>query len=252
MPAGVAILGGAGLLDAFIYGNRDARSVLVQMVGDHDLALVESEASHIRTLARGVDFLLAAVKVDDWNRDLSPWRAPAVFGDADFGDGAAATLAQLQGELLPSLRSGFPDQGRRYYLGGYSLAGLFALWAAYEADDFDGVAAVSPSAWFPGFTDFVEAGMPHVQAVYLSLGDKESKARDPVMARVGDAVRQIHAHLDANCVRTVLEWNAGNHFREPDVRMAKGFAWLLNGPATPPSRPATSMPTCSPPPSSLN
>ena len=26
----------------------------------------------------------------------------------------------------------------------------------------------------------------------------------------------------------VLEWNEGNHFKEPDLRTAKGFAWLLN------------------------
>lgn len=24
-----------------------------------------------------------------------------------------------------------------------------------------------------------------------------------------------------------LEWNPGNHFREPDVRTAKGFCWVM-------------------------
>ena len=218
-------------MEVFYQGNHDARSVLVQMVDGHDLAFIDAEASHIRALANGADFLLVAVKVDDWNKDLSPWNAPAVFGNEDFGDGAAATLAYLQQELVPSFHVSASHQERRCFLGGYSLAGLFALWAAYETDVFDGVAAVSPSAWFPGLVEFVEAGMPKTRSVYLSLGDKEAKTRNPVMATVGDAIRQIHAHLEKGGAQTVLEWNAGNHFKEPDLRTAKGFAWLLNGSA---------------------
>ena len=26
-----------------------------------------------------------------------------------------------------------------------------------------------------------------------------------------------------------LEWNQGNHFREPDIRIAKAFAWVMEG-----------------------
>ena len=73
----------------------------------------------------------AAVKVNDWNLDLSQWAAPAVFGEEDFGGGAAKTLEFLLGE---------------------GLAG-------------------------------------------------------------------------ADCI---LEWNKENHFKEPDLRMAKAFAWLMN------------------------
>ena len=65
------------------------------------------------------------------------------------------------------------------------------------------------------------------EAVYLSLGDKEEKTRNPVMRTVGDCVREAHAYLSENGMRTVLEWNPGNHFKEPDLRMAKGFAWLI-------------------------
>ena len=30
------------------------------------------------------------------------------------------------------------------------------------------------------------------------------------------------------CEKCTLEMNQGNHFKEPDIRTAKGFAWLLN------------------------
>ena len=68
---------------------------------------------------------------------------------------------------------------------------------------------------------------PLAKAVYLRLGDKEEKARNPVMASVGDAIRRQQALLAAQGISHMLEWNAGNHFVDADIRMAKGFAWLM-------------------------
>lgn len=66
------------------YGNPEAPIVLIQSVGDHDLPEIEGEVAQIRKLT-ALDFQMIAVKVDDWNLDLSPWRSPAVFGKEDFG-----------------------------------------------------------------------------------------------------------------------------------------------------------------------
>ena len=126
------------------YGNPESSNVLIQMVDDHDLSMIENEVDAI-TERVGDAFYLIALKVDDWNRDLSPWKAPAVFGKEAFGDGAKETLSRVLAELN--------DLGKKYYIGGYSLAGLFALLAAYQTKRFEGVAAASPSIWFPGFVD---------------------------------------------------------------------------------------------------
>ena len=131
-------------MDIYEYGNPDSSTVLLQMVDDHDLAVIENEVAAVRKTAD--DFRLLAVKVKNWNLDLSPWNAPAVFGKEGFGGGAAETL-----DAVLDLCS---DGSRQYYVGGYSLAGLFALWAAYQTDVFAGVAAASPSVWFPGFADY--------------------------------------------------------------------------------------------------
>ena len=139
---------------------------------------------------------------------------------ADFGDGAERTLAAIL-ELCT-------DKSKRYYLGGYSLAGLFALWAAYQTEVFRGVAAASPSMWFPGFVGYMKEHTLRCGAVYLSLGDREEKARNPVMATVGDRIREAHQVLKERGIPCRLEWNEGNHFRDADVRTAKGFAYLLN------------------------
>ena len=64
-------------------------------------------------------------------------------------------------------------------------------------------------------------------AVYLSLGDKEEKTRNRVMARVGEAIRGGYSFLKDAGICCTLEWNEGNHFREPDRRTAKAFAWVM-------------------------
>lgn len=201
------------------YGNRDADTVLIQPVDDHDLEGIENEVEII-TRSSNRSFYLLAVKIEDWNTDLSPWTAPAVFGKNGFGCGAEKTLSNIL-ELCT-------DSRRSYFIGGYSLAGLFALWAVYRSDVFRGAAAASPSVWFPGFTDFMRRENIRTGAVYLSLGDREEKVRNRIMAAVGDRIREAYDLLLEREIDCVLEWNEGNHFREPDVRTARAFAWLMN------------------------
>ena len=202
----------------FEYGNPGSSNVLIQMVDDHDLSVIENEVNTIKEKA-GDDFYLIALKVDDWNHDLSPWSAPAVFGDEDFGDGAGETLSRVLAELS--------DLGKRYYIGGYSLAGLFALWAAFQTDIFEGVAAASPSIWFPGFVDYMRENPIHTRKVYLSLGDREEKTRNPVMASVGDCIRAGYEILREKGTACILEWSKGGHFKDADIRTAAAFAWVM-------------------------
>ena len=199
------------------YGNSNADTILIQPVDDHDMAYIENEVSLIKA-SSNADFKLIAVKVDNWNNDLSPWAAPAVFGNDDFG-GEACRMFE---EVLKLTE----DKTKTYYIGGYSLAGLFALWTAYQTDVFAGAVAASPSVWFPGFMDYMKANNIKVKNVYLSLGDKEEKAKNPTMATVGDCIREAYAWLNEQGVNVTLEWNQGNHFKDADVRTAKGFVWV--------------------------
>ena len=205
-------------METYLFGSESAPNVLIQPVDSHDLEGIENEVKTISELT-DAGFRMIAVRVPDWNRDLSPWTAPAVFGKEGFGDGAGVFLE----EILPLC-----PEGKTCYIGGYSLAGLFALWAAYRTSRFAGVAAASPSVWFPGFTDFMQENRIQSKAVYLSLGDREEKAKNPVMAAVGSRIREAEEILKAQGIPCTLEWNPGNHFRDADIRTAKAFAWVLN------------------------
>lgn len=200
------------------YGNKQSDIVLIQPVDEHDLALIENETAQIRERT-SADFRLAAFRVTDWNDDLSPWLAPAVFGKTEFGGSAEDTLKEI-------LRF-CEDRTKAYYIGGYSLAGLFALWAACQTDLFRGAAAASPSVWFPGFPEYMRMHRMQAGRVYLSLGDREERTRNPVMAKVGENIRAVCDLLKEQEIDCLLEWNEGNHFRDADLRTAKAFAWVI-------------------------
>ena len=212
--------------ECYLYLRSEAECLLIQPVDDHDLELLNQEVEIIQSLTEK-SFSLVAFKVEDWNHELTPWSAPPVFGKQPFGDGATETLAFIMGQLFPMLLEKKVNMSH-CLLGGYSLAGLFALWAAYQTSIFDGVVAASPSVWFPNWLDYAHANPPQVRSIYLSLGDKEEKAKNPVMAQVGNAIRRQEEMLREQGVNTILEWNAGNHFVDSEKRMAKGFVWLMN------------------------
>ena len=81
----------------FLYGDRHSENWLIQPVDDHDLEGMDNEVSVITELTGNTDFCLITFKVRNWNTDLSPWKAPAVFGNADFGDGARTIAKTIRG-----------------------------------------------------------------------------------------------------------------------------------------------------------
>ena len=210
------------------FGDQDATIVLIQMTDEHEEPLLPQEYKLICAAHPDKRILLAALRVDDWNDDLSPWQAPPVFGKEGFGGGAAQTLSYVQDEFLPLVRQRLaaPDKAQ-FLIGGYSLAALFALYACYETDSFADCAAASPSVWFPQWFDYAEAHTMHPSTIYLSLGDRESHAKNKTMARVADCI-EAQANLLADAGKTMtLEWNKGGHFKDSEKRTARAFAWCI-------------------------
>ena len=203
-----------------IYGEAHAEYLLLQMTGEHELQSMDGEVAAIAQSAH--HFLFAAIPVESWNDALSPWKSPAMWGKQGFGGNAADTLRFLMEQVIPILKQQFPlPENVKIILGGYSLAGLFALWASTQTDLFYGVAAASPSVWFPGWMEFEQQHPIQAQHVYLSLGDKE------VMAVVGDNIRTLHSRLAERGTDCTLEWNSGGHFKDADLRTAKAFRWVM-------------------------
>ena len=128
-----------------LFTESNPESVLIQPVDSHDMEEMSKEIEYIEHHCNH-NFVLAAVKINKWNEELTPWPAPPVFGKIPFGDGAGKTLCFITENLLPWFKTKL-DRKVSVFLGGYSLAGLFSFWACYNTDVFDGVVAASPSVW---------------------------------------------------------------------------------------------------------
>ena len=162
----------------------------------------------------------------DWNRDMSPWRCESLFkrGDAFIG-GADDYLALLTSEILPRARSLIKGTPRRTCIAGYSLAGLFALYALYRCDAFDRAASMSGSLWFPGFEEFARTHeMPrHPDKIHLSLGRAEAKTAHPLLKTVRTRTETVADHFRALGIDVTYELNPGGHFRDVPHRCANGI-----------------------------
>ena len=209
-----------------IYGADCAEYLLLQMTDEHELQRMDGEVAAIAQSAH--HFLFAAIPVESWNDALSPWEAPAVWGKQGFGGKAGKTLRFLTEQVIPSLKQQLNlPENVKIILGSYSLAGLFALWASTQTDLFYGVAAASPSVWFPDWMEFEQQHPMQTQHIYLSLGDKEEHTKNAVMAAVGDNIRALHSQLTVRGADCTLEWNSGGHFKNVALRTAKAFRWTM-------------------------
>ena len=167
-----------------------------------------------------------------WEDDLTPWPNPPIFRGSEPCAGRADDyLELLTGRMLPAIRAQLQGMPDTIVLAGYSLAGLFALYAAYRTDAFQRIVCASGSLWYPGFADYAvaHAFVRHPDRLYLSLGDREHRTKNPIMRGIEDQTRRLADHYRAQGIMSILEMNPGGHFDDPGRRLAKGIAWALEG-----------------------
>ncbi len=175
---------------------------------------------------------LAGISGITWEHELSPWEAPALFKKADpFTGGADEYLQKLEKLIIPEIKNRNGRDYRKIYIAGYSLAGLFATYAAIKTENFDGIASASGSLWYPDFLSFVKEHKlsENIKKAYFSVGDKEAKTKNPIMKTVEDNTRTIENLFKMQGLETMFELNQGGHFTEDSKRLAKGIDWLILG-----------------------
>ena len=209
-----------------LFGWDRPECVLIQPSARHENPTLESEVEKMAALAR-TPFVLAAIELEDWIVDLMPWPDANISRDPEAGKHAQETLEYVLSALTPELQRRFGSLPM--ILGGYSLGGLFALWASAQTDCFKAVAAVSPSVWIRDWLPFARKQGPMASAVYLSLGDREEHVRNQAIARVGDCLREQYALLQdpSGPEHATLVWEEGNHFSDNDGRLARAFSWCM-------------------------
>ncbi len=204
---------------------------------------------------------LVNIGVDLWEENFSPWCAPRVFAKGpNFGDGAQKTLDTLINQVIPWAESELTEPPAYRVLVGYSLAGLFSLWAGVTqagvsqpgipqqvargcqhdataphvdapAATFQRIGAVSGSFWFPGLLDYVDqqlsGGVVGLTHAYLSLGDREARTPNPQIMHVRENAELLASKLQNAGIISTFELNRGNHFQNVEGRMQKALDWLV-------------------------
>ena len=206
---------------------------------------------------------LVNIGVDLWEENFSPWCAPRVFAKGpNFGDGAQKTLDTLINQVIPWAELELTEPPAYRVLVGYSLAGLFSLWAgvspqvargcrpddvssqpgpssqpgaphvdAVPTPTFQRIGAVSGSFWFPGLLDYVDqqlsGGAVGLTHAYLSLGNREARTPNPQIMHVQENAELLASRLESAGITSMFELNRGNHFQNVEGRMQKALDWLV-------------------------
>lgn len=166
----------------------------------------------------------------DWNHDMSPWYMPSIYSkEKSFSGGADEYLRLLIDEILLKAKELIEGEPKFTGIAGYSLAGLFAVYAMYKTDVFDRVASMSGSLWFSNFIEYCKRNeykrLP--DKIYFSLGDKEANTRNPVLKTVQDKTIELSEYFKILGSEVIFELNPGNHFTDTILRSAKGIKAIL-------------------------
>ncbi|WP_242826377.1 alpha/beta hydrolase [Lachnospira multipara] len=173
---------------------------------------------------------LAVISDINWDDEMSPWECPPLSkNDSPCTGGADEYLVNLTGTIITAIKKELAVEPEYIAIAGYSLAGLFAIYSLYKTDIFSRVVSASGSMWFPDFVEYASKNdfVRKPDRVYFSLGDKEAHTRNTLLSTVEDKTNEIYGHYKDSSIDTVFELNPGNHFKDADIRLAKGIAWIL-------------------------
>jgi len=202
-----------------ICGKTDCRTIVYLIAGREETKTLSGKLPGVRLV--GIDGV-------DWNRELTPWPAKSIFrGKPDFGGGAAMFLTEIREHILPEAERGC-NPGFVRCIAGYSLAGLFAMYASLTGKEFCRAASVSGSLWYENWTEFVKTAACCPERAYLSVGERERMSGKPAFRGIEDCTRLTEDLLRRRGAKTVLELNPGGHFDNPGERMERALRWLTD------------------------
>lgn len=180
-------------------------------------------------LPGGFPASIIAVSVPDWGRDLSPWPAPSM-GDMAFSGGGPAFLRHFLADVLPKAEEALGGVPRARFAAGYSLAGLFSVYALLETGAFRGCACMSGSLWYPGWAEYLRRAAPPPLPVffYCSVGKKEGQTRRAPFSALEQGIADTLAFFRGTGAECREERFPGGHFQGVPERVLAGLTALAD------------------------
>lgn len=204
--------------------------------GNNIFNLVKSKCSNNKL----DNFIILTISNFSWNDDLSPYYQEDVFKNkysCDFKGKGDIFLNKIVNDILPKVREYlFLKHNIKLSnigIGGYSLAGLFALYSLYQVDIFSFALINSASLWFNNFIKYIKANKisKNVSNIYISLGDKEHLTKNSTLSKIKDLTLEVVNYLsslDDPKIKICYKENEGNHFKNNDLRVADSIIYIVN------------------------
>lgn len=172
---------------------------------------------------------LITLPVHNWDDALTPWAAPGLYkGNDDFGGQADATIADILDRVIPSIEKQQEITPTKRAIAGYSLGGLFALYAFTKRAEFSAVASMSGSVWYDDWIDYLDdvAFDGRGRFAFLSIGSKEKRAAPLRLHKVEENTRLCAQLLESRGVNVRHVVGPGSHIQHTEERLQAGFAAL--------------------------
>lgn len=215
------------LRDVHFYKNGEGGPTIIFITGSEMTSLTDEI---MKESVERLPYVLCELTVDDWDANLTPWPAGECLKGRNFSGMGGRLLRYIEGTLVPYIRTALHTQD--IYICGYSLAGLFAIWALHESSMLKGAVCCSGSLWYPGYEKYMtEHSFGRNVSVYLSLGDKEPLTKHQLMKQIGDITQNQYELLKSDKMvdSVFFEWQSGGHFTAVAKRIARGIRVILEG-----------------------
>lgn len=185
---------------------------------------LEETEELVKELKCNVVFIV--ITLNDWDALLSPWSAPGLYrNDPDFKGEGPKFLDKLLNELIPSIEREEGIAPERRAIAGYSMAGLFSLYAFANCEIFECVGSMSGSFWFEGWVRYVTSLNLDKKGcgAFVSLGNKERKAKEKILHTVQDNTDITIKALESWGVTVEHHLVPGGHFDNIYERVEEGL-----------------------------
>ena len=184
----------------------------------------EADMNWLEELVQKYPINIVAISGMNWNDMLTPWKAPALTPkESDFKGKAKDFLANLLGDVFVNTEQSLRLTHPKRHLVGISLAGLFAVWASTATSKFTSVASISGSFWYDGFTEWLKDQELHAERYFLSLGNKEVKAKNERLANIGACTEATLQIIQDKNKEVTFVTDEGNHFEFFRERLEKAL-----------------------------
>ena len=185
----------------------------------------EAEMDWLEELVQKYSVNIVAISGMKWNDALTPWKAPALNPkEEDFKGKAKDFLSSLLGDIFVNTEQSLRLHHPKRHLVGISLAGLFAVWASTVTNKFESIASISGSFWYDGFVEWFKEQELKTDRYFLSLGDKEVKAKNERLASVGSCTEAILQIIQDKSNEVTFVTDEGNHFEFFKERIEKAIS----------------------------